>query len=558
VRSWRARAGRWSAVVLVAASLALATASCTADSAAPGAPGGTTTPGSSAIPSSPASPGSTLTVGTTDRLANLDPAGPDGPGATLVDGNIFQYLLRVPAGGSTPTPDAAQSCVFQTPTNYDCTLKPGQRFSNGDPLTSADVVFSYRRVLRIATPNGPASALANLASVTDPDPSSVVFTLRRPYDQTWPFVLGSAAGAIVDSRVFPSDGLQSDGFVVGSGPYEIDSTTGAELTLTANPDYSGDESPKTAVVALRHYDKSRPLKLAIESGAVDVAWTGLSPVAVHSLTGVRGVQVLTGPGAQVRLLAFNGSTMPGATPAQQLAIRQAIAYSVDRQTLASQVYRGAYQPAYSLIPNGVADSTPVFQTAYGATPNVGLATLRLTQAGVVTPVALDIDYTPQHFGPESGQEYAAMAAQLDGTGLFRVTLTATRWGAYSAAARAGEYPIFEAAWTPPYPDGDAYLRPLIGQHGVVSNGYCPAGAAVRPCDADGVLPLLTEEAAGPAAGRAAAFGQLQSILATGQLPFLPLLSANQVAVVRTDVDGVQDTLDPTGQLRCWLLSRSAG
>ena len=78
----------------------------------------------------------------------------------------------------------------------------------------------------------------------------------------------------------------------------------------------------------------------------------------------------------------------------------------------------------------------------------------------------------------------------------------------------------------------------------------------RPCDKDGVLPLLTQEETKSGSARQDAFTQLQKVLATGTLPYLPLLSGNQVAVVGKNISGVQETLDPTYQFRMWLFSKS--
>ena len=71
-----------------------------------------------------------------------------------------------------------------------------------------------------------------------------------------------------------------------------------------------------------------------------------------------------------------------------------------------------------------------------------------------------------------------------------------------------------------------------------------------------MLPLLTQEETQTGDARTHAFTQLQTILATGVMPFLPLLSGNQVAVTGTNISGVQETLDPTYQFRMWLFSKS--
>ena len=114
--------------------------------------------------------------------------------------------------------------------------------------------------------------------------------------------------------------------------------------------------------------------------------------------------------------------MPGANDAQKEAIRKAMAYSVDRTSLANDVYKGTYQPSYSMVPPGIKGATTPFKDVYGTTPDKAKAAQVLQAAGVKTPVNLNIEYTTDHYGPTSTQEYGAIKRQLEATGLFKVTL----------------------------------------------------------------------------------------------------------------------------------------
>jgi peptide/nickel transport system substrate-binding protein len=501
-----------------------------------------------------------ITIGTTDQVVSLDPAGSYDNGSLLLEDNIYQFLMRVPAGGTAPEPDAAKSCSFTKPTEYTCTIKPGQKFSNGDPLTAQDVAFSYNRVVKINNPNGPASLLANMVSVKATDDSTVVFTLKNGNDQTWPFILGTSAGPIVDHNVFPADKLLDDSKVIGSGPYAISSYDKNQLVgLKANPNYTGPNKPKTDSITLKYYtgsDASSNMKLDVQSGAIDIAWRSLAAEDVDSLKNASGVKVLTGAGGELRYLVFNLKTMPGDNDAQKLAIRQAIAYSIDRQDLADNVYKGTYQPAYSMIPNGIADATTPFKDVYGTSPDKAKATSTLQAAGVKTPVTLNIEYTTDHYGPVSPQEYNEIKRQLEATGLFKVNIQGKPWTTYSTERTQDTYPIYQLGWFPDYVDGDNYLSPFLVEDNFVHAHYCDKGATNRPCDKDGVLPLLAQEETQTGSARTQAFQKIQEKLATGVMPYLPLLSGKQVAVIRDNVSGVQETLDPTYQFRFWMFSKS--
>ncbi len=519
-----------------------------------GAPSG----GASNAASSAGAGGKPITIGTTDQVTALDPAGAYDFGSAFFINNLYQFVMNVPAGQKAPQPDAAQSCSFTQPTQYTCKMKSGLKFSNGDPLTADDVAFSFTRVVKIADPNGPSSLLTNLVSATAPDPTTVVFKLKLANDQTWPFILGTAAGPIVDSKVFPADKLLPDNKIVGSGPYMLTSfDKNQQAALTANPNYTGPNVPKTKNITVKTYSEASNLKLDIQSGQIDVAYRTLTPSDIASLSKNSNLKVIKGAGGELRYIVFNFKTMPGSNDAQKRAIRMAMAYSVDRNALANDVYKGTYKPAYSMVPQGIAGATEPFKSVYGAKPDPAKAKQLLAQAGVKTPVSLNIEYTTDHYGPTSTQEYGAIKRQLEATGLFKVTLGSALYTTYSEARVKDTYPIYQLGWFPDYVDADDYLSPFLVEDNFVNAHYCDKGATNRPCDTDGLLPLLKKEETTPgAAARNPIFAEIQQKLATGEMPYLPLLSGNQVAVTGTGISGVQETLDPTYQFRFWLISKS--
>lgn len=324
-----------------------------------------------------------ITIGTTDPVIALDPAGSYDNGSLQLEDNLYSFVMNVPAGKKTPEPDAAESCSFTKPTEYTCKMKSGLKFSNGDPLTAADVAFSYKRIVTINDPNGPASLIGNMTSVAAPDASTVVFTLKNANDQTWPFVLGTSAGPIVDSKIFPANKLLADDKVIGSGPFALASYNKNQLVqLKANPNYVGANKAKTSNITLKYYTEASNMKLDIQQGAIDIALNKLSPTDIASLKTASGVKVLSGSGGELRYIVFDFKTMPGSNDAQKLAIRKAMAYSVDRQAIADKVFKGTYQPAYSMVPQGIADATEPFKDTYGSTPDKAKAAAEIGRAHV--------------------------------------------------------------------------------------------------------------------------------------------------------------------------------
>jgi peptide/nickel transport system substrate-binding protein len=489
--------------------------------------------------------GGTIIRGTIDQPVSYDPAGAyDLPSFDAII-NVYQNLVQIPPGGNKTEPEAADSCDFTNDTTYECTLKDGIVFSDGSPLTAEDVVFSFERNVDIADPNGASSLLANMKSVEAPDDQTVVFHLKAP-DVTWPYILSVPAMAIVPSDVYPKDDLQPSDKVIGSGRYVVASyEPGQQTVFKLNPEYTGEDPPKNDGVIVTYFDKASALKLSLEQGEVDIAYRNLSPTDYEDLQGKEGINVITGQGTEIRYLVFNLDLQPGDTDAQKLAIRRAVAYTVDRDAIATNVYNDTVDPLYSMVPVGVAFHTDAFKDEYGDAPDLDAAKTELEKAGVDTPVPLEIWWTPTHYGPGSADEYAEIKHQLDDSGLFDVTLKSTEWTQYSEAYPTDKYPEFQLGWFPDFPDPDNYVASFYAKTAFLADHY------VNPK----VDKLLAEErATDDEATREKAITQIQKIGAQ-DVPTIPIWQGGQAAAVRDNIQGVQDTFDPAFLFRFWVISK---
>lgn len=505
-----------------------------------------------------------LVVGTTDKVVSIDPAGSYDNGSLNVQTQVYQYLLNFPEGSTELTPDAAEKCDFDTPTTYVCTLKSGLKFANGNALTASDVAFSFNRIVAINDPNGPSSLLGAMKSVEATDDTTVTFTLDAPNDQTFPQVLVTSAGPIVDEDTYPADKVLDDDATVKaagfSGPYTIDKYAKNQLAeFKANPDYNGTYGKaQTPAVTMKYYAKPENLKLDIKNKDIDVAFRSLTPTDIADLEKTDGINVVTGAGGELRYITFNLKTMPGENVEQKRAIRQAMASSIDRADIATQVYKDTFTPAYSMVPDGQAGATESFKEVYGDAPDKAKAQKYLEDAGVATPVTIKLQYNPDHYGSSSDQEYNAVKRQLEETGLFNVDLQSTEWVTYSEEYPADAYPVFQLGWFPDFPDADNYLSPFLAPYDDKKSGnftnshYNEMGTEYE--DAEMSKLLESERTDGDAASREATLKQIQDRLAE-EVPYLPLLTGSQVAIGVDGVDGLDKTLDPSFKFRFTSLSK---
>jgi peptide/nickel transport system substrate-binding protein len=521
------RISRLSAVVFAIAALGVGLTACGSDSGSSG--------GSS----------DTIIRGTTDQPISLDPAGAyDLPSYDIIY-NVYQNLVQFPPGETKPVPEAAESCDFTDDVTYECKMRANNVFSDGSTLDAEDVVFSFERNVKIADPNGASSLLANMKSVEATDKDTVVFHLSAP-DATWPSVLATASFAVVPSDSYPADKLQDDASVIGSGRYTVEQyEPGQQTVMQANDAYTGADPAQTKTAIIQYFDKASALKLALEEAAVDVAYRSLSPTDLEDLKSADGVSVVQGEGAEIRYLNFNLDLQPGDNDAQKLAIRQAVAQTIDRQSIVDNVYNGTVKPLYSMIPASLPFHTEAFKDAYGDAPDLAGAKQTLADAGVKTPVPLEVWWTPSHYGPSSGDEYAEIKRQLDDSGLFNVTLKSTEWNQYSEAAFTDKYPTYQLGWFPDYPDPDDYVGNFLSNTSFLNIHY----------DNPEIQKLLAEEKASTDdAVRQKAFERIQQISAT-EAPNIPIWEGDQVAGVRDGINGVEDTFDPAFIFRFWLLTK---
>ncbi len=523
--------------------------------------------GSSNNPTAAASgsAGGAIIIGTTDKITTIDPAGSYDNGSFAVMNQVFPFLMNTPYGSPDVQPDIATSAEFTKPTDYTVKLKPGLKFANGHDLTSSDVKFSFDRQLTILANgadqgNGPGSLLGNLASVDAPDPTTVVFHLKSGNDQTFAQILSSPAGPIVDEQVFAADKLTPDADIVAgnafAGPYVITSYDQNNLvSYAANPDYQGVlGAPKTAKVNVKYYADASNLKLDIQEGNIDVAYRSLSATDIADLRKDSNVSVVDGPGGEIRYIVFNfdtqpyGAKTPQADPAKALAVRQAVADLINRSEIADQVYKGTYTPLYSYVPDGLTGATQSLKALYGdgkGGPDAAKATQVLKDAGVQAPVTLDLQYSNDHYGPSSGDEYALIKDQLESSGLFTVNLQTTEWVQYAKDRTADVYPVYQLGWFPDYSDADNYLTPFFRTTNFLGNHY------VNP----EVDSLISEQATttDPAA-RTKLIEQIQEKVAA-DLSTVPYLQGAQVAVVGKGVSGADSTLDASFKFRYGALTK---
>ena len=496
-----------------------------------------------------ATAGNAITIGTTDKITSLDPAGSYDNGSYAAQIQVFPFLYAQDYNTSELSADiAADDGTWNSDgTQFTVKLKSGLKFANGHDLTSSDVKFSFDRVKKINDENGPSSLLANITDVKAKDDTTVVFTDSVPYDVTLKQVLSSPAGPIVDEESFSDSKLTDANTIVKdnafAGPYKLTSFKLNEaLAYAKNDSYKGLTPAKNDAVQVKYYADASNLKMAVQQGQIDVAYRSLTPTDISDLSKDKKVKVVTGPGGEERFLTFNfriqpyGEKTSEPNAAKAKAVRQAVANLIDRDELASKVYKNTYTPMYSFIPDGLTSHSDTLKSAYGdgnGKPSTDKAKKVLSDAGVKTPVDLKLQYNPDHYGSSSADEYAAIKSQLESSGLFKVDLQSTEWTQFNkdrvvTEDSDGSYPVYQLGWFPDYSDPDNYLSPFFRDGNFVNNGYSNKE----------INDLIVKQAGEKDESvRENLLKEIQE-KETDDLSTIPLLQGAQTAVTGTSVKGV--------------------
>ncbi|WP_432186727.1 ABC transporter substrate-binding protein [Streptomyces sp. Tue6028] len=486
-----------------------------------------------------------IVVGTTSAPSTLDPAA-SWDGSWELFRNIYQTLLSYPNGAVTPQPDAAKSCGFTDASKrtYRCELRPNMKFSDGDPLDAHAVKHSIERIRTIDVPGGPAGLLGNLGRIQALSDREVVFHLKKS-DATFPFVLATPAMSIVDPDEYPADALRKDGKVFGSGPYTLRSyEEGEKAELVRNDHYDGFADRKNDSVTIRYFQDSSQMVEALRDKKIDVTYRGLASsdiVQLQSRDSQHGIQLIEGAGTEISYLVFN----PKDPWAKKLAVRKAIAQVVDRPAIAHKVYKDTVDPLYSMVPAGLIGHSTGFFDSYG-NPSRTKAQKILKDAGITQRVPLTLWYTTDRYGSETAPEFRELKAQLDGSGLFSITLKSRPWKTYEAGYRKGEYPVFGRGWFPDFPDAENFIAPFVGTQNALGTPY------PSPRITNQLLPDSRRQSDRAAVVKE--FEEAQQIL-VDDARLLPLWQGKQYVAASEDISGGERALDPSTIMTMWELHR---
>jgi len=405
------KSNRW-IVVTVTAACAVAAAACSR--AAPEAVSPVS--GLAAITPPGVRPVSSVVWATNRDVISLDPIFGLGYPEYTAESLMCESLLRQAPDGSLEPGLATVS--NPSPTRLVLTLRPGVRFWDGHPVTSADVVYSLDRNTNPALGGSYGWVFNRVASITATSQDQVAITLKQP-DYWLGNELSSAPGIVIEKSFAEKQGKNYGtpaGSIMCTGAYMLKSwTPGVGVVAVRNPHYwNPSVHPLVGQITIKGVPSIASLTAGLLTGAIQGDY-GVGVPTLNQLRHSGTVRVYLGPGWSSDV--FVVTSLKGVLG--DVRVRRALSLALNRQGIINSVYQGAAQlPRWLSNPGTFGYGTPVFAGAYNSSPvltqNIAEARKLVQQAGA-TGKTITIGTTSQlavYAGDTAAYEAAAQAIGL--------------------------------------------------------------------------------------------------------------------------------------------------
>ena len=495
--------------------------------------------GATAVQSRSASPAATgtLVVDRSFEIKTADPQRAFEPTASIVDRGIYDTFFTYKGGDlAHPIPQLVRSwTASKDAKTFVFNLRRNVHFADGTPLTSADAVFSFRRLINL---KGNPSFLLDGVTASARGRYTVVLRSTTPATAL-PSILTNTSLGVVNSKLVRKHGgtaavgadkndkaeqwlnsAASRG--AGSGPYLLQRySTTSQITLVPNPRYWGSRKAAFKTVVIRNMIAPTQL-INIQRGKHEIA-IDLSADQAQTIKGNKRLNVRTLPSTWIFwLLANNNPQVSSVTSNKHF--QQAVRYALDYRSIVNVAGPGAIQ-APGIIPSMFLGALPRKEAIK---QNLTKARSELAASGVGNQtITLEYPSDLTINGVPFGSLAQRVQSNLQAVG-FKIELAGSTVGTWLQKYRDGKMAFGLSLWGPDYPDPADYLAFTPGELVGLRAGW--------PKGSDPTVERLAAKARVTTATKArqTLYRQIQRRLnATG--PFFPLLQPTQVFVSTKDL-----------------------
>ncbi|MFF7135230.1 peptide/nickel transport system substrate-binding protein [Streptomyces sp. SAI-126] len=445
--------------------------------------------------------GGTLTVLNSDPQSDFDPARLYTSGGGNVPSLVFRTLTtrnrESGAEGTKVVPDLATDTgrPNKDATVWTYTLKKGLKYEDGTAITSADIKYGIERsfapelsggapylrdwLVGAAGYQGPYKDKKGLTAIETPDARTIVFHLNKPEGE-FPYLATQTQFTPVPKA--KDTGTKYEEHPISSGPYKVvrNENDGETLLLERNTYWSASTDAER---------KAYPDKIDVKSGldssvinqrlsasqgadaAAVTTDTNLGPAELAKVTGDKELasRVGTGHFGYTNYIAFN----PTVKPFDNVKVRQAISYAVDRSSVVNAAGGSALaEPATTFLPNQKSFGYEAYDHfPAGATGNAAKAKELLKEAGYPNGLTVTLTHDNAQNFKTSPEIATAIQDALKKAGI-TVKLQGLEDNNYSDTIHSvkTEPGFFLSAWGADWPSGGPFLAPIFDGRQIVKDG----------------------------------------------------------------------------------------
>lgn len=436
--------------------LAVAACSSSATSAPPSAPPSSAQP--TAAGSAPASPaagqpvsGGTLTFARTADIFTFDPYNTQDDYSIFTELQVYERLVRLSADGKGVDPELATAWTA-APDGLSATftLRDGVKFSDGSPMTADDVVFSLTRAIDQKGSWG--FLFSPVKSVEKIDAKTLKLVMSEPFAPLLP-ALSTFAASIYSKANFEKYGAQAGEHPLGTGAFMLEKwDKGSQVVLSKNPSYWQAGKPYLDKVVFTVVGDDNARVLQVQSGASDII--DFVPANQVEPLKAAGAQIARVDGTSVGWMTLNEAKKPLDDP----KVRCALAYAVDREAIAKNVYFGLATPAKSVIPSSTLHFDP---NASPISFDLAKAKELLSQSSAPNGFTLNVTVpTGDSTKLSTVQIWADALKQIGVTAQINQMEATTAQDEYNTE----KYTVRVSAWTNDTPDPDEMMGAGLDYH----------------------------------------------------------------------------------------------
>ncbi len=462
--------------------------------------------------------GGDLVMARADEATSLLPSVPTDNAAIWIIEEIYDTLTVPRRDGKGVEPGLATSWKqSKDKLSWTFKLRKDATFTNGKPVTSADVRFSIKQNQK---KDAPFSFIDSIITKMDtPDPHTIVFHTKKPWAPL-PADMALYANSVVPKDYAGKTAKEFAKHPIGSGPFKFKSwSKGSSLKLVKNTDYWRDGLPYLDSVTFTVVPDSNTRSTQLASGQIQINQYPANS-SIKSLEKQSNVEVKEFPSSEIDYLGMNTRR----APFDDLRVRKAISLAIDKKAILQAVLYGHGTIATSFISPALwAHDSSLKATKHDVAAAKAMLAKSSKPNGFTTTITIP-----------SGDQDSSSEAQLIQSDLAKIGITVRIKtldpAAIVTAKHAGNYDMAFGLYTTDIVDPDEIARFAGTFTGGVETLYTGFKNPRMPKLA------ATASSASDRKTRKKAYVEMQQIIADN-VPFIPLFNAPGVYSYSTKVHG---------------------